>query len=353
MLDAFYDMAKKLESNISQIKSMKDFYHNILSHIDNLILICDKKGDIRYINEHPLKKYLKDKNCFNIFEDKRILNKIGNIQGKEHFIIETKIHLNSKDVWAIVNISKIDDDILLTISDITEIKELQKKYFTAQKLSTVGEMSAGLAHELKNMLLPLNLYLSDFDNIDEEDKRVIERILFKMNRMVKAFLNFSKPPEENKDKKVNLSRLLEEILFILSPHFESKNIRLTKKIEDNISLKIDPQAFELIAANLIMNAIQAMEGTNGRNEIGIELYRDNGMCIFKVKDQGKGIPEDIKEKIFTPFFTTKKEGTGLGLSTVYRIVYSNNGNIDFESSEKGTTFKVIFPCGEKDEDNNS
>lgn len=353
MLDAFYDMAKKLEKNIFQIKSMKDFYHNILSHIDNLILICDREGKIKYVNQHPFKKYLKDKNCFDIFKDDKILNKMKKIKKEKHLVLETKININNKDMWAIVNVSKINEDILLTISDITELKELQKKYLTAQKLSTVGEMSAGLAHELKNMLLPLNLYLSDLDTLDEEDKKIIERILFRMNRMIKAFLNFSKPPQDKKDKNVNLSNLLEEILFILSPHFEKKNIRLKKYIEDNLTLKIDPQAFELVVANLIMNAVQAMEDIKGRNTIEIELYREDGMCVFKVKDQGKGISDEIKEKIFTPFFTTKKEGTGLGLSTVYRIVYSNNGNIDFESSEKGTTFKVILPCGGQNEDNYS
>jgi len=348
VLNAFYNMSKELQSYISEIYELKRFYSEILFHIDSIVIVCNRNGKVLFSN-----KEIKEKNINQIFLNKedfvRINKKIERINS---CTCETKLKIMGKEIWALINVTRYEEKFIYTISDITEIKKLQEQYNTAQRLSAIGDIGASLAHELKNMLLPLNIYLEDIKNLDGEDIENTKNILKRMNKLIKSFLNFTKPPIESKGEPINISVLLEEILFILSPIFQKNMIVLNKHIEKDIYYTINQNAFEIIAINLIKNAIEA---SSKGSIICIILQKNrNENCIeFMVKDYGRGIPNEIRDKIFEPFVSTKKDGTGLGLSTVYRIVYENNGEIFVNTGNFGTTFTVKFYLEDRDEVINS
>jgi len=335
LLNASYQMSKELQQYIEEIDNIRRFYDEILTRIDNIVIVCQNDKILIFSN-----KDLNIKCVEEIFIDKNIYEKINEkLKEINSYTIETKIKLNNKEKWSIINITSYKDMKIFTISDISEIKKLQEQYNIAQRLSMVGNIGATLAHELKNMLLPLNLYLEDISSLDEEDKEIVKNILKKMNNLIKSFLNFTKPPLELSDTPINISSLMEEILFIMSPMFEKNKIKLNKYIEENIYYPINQNAFEIVVINVIKNAIEASEEGS---KIDITLKENNEFIELMVKDYGEGIPSEIKDKLFEPFFTTKENGTGLGLSTVYRIVYENNGEINVDSGEDGTTFIIRF-----------
>ncbi len=337
ILNALYKMSKELQVYIEEINNLKKFYSEILFQLENIVIVCDKDGNIVFNN-----KDLNVDKISKIFVEEKDLQNINETLKKENSkILETKLNIKDKNIWAIINAAVYKDRCIFTISDISEIKALQEQYNLAQRLSTVGDIGASLAHELKNMLLPLNLYLEDINSLDKEDIENTKSILKKMNKLIKSFLNFAKPPTEYTGEPVNVSELLNEILFIMTPAFQRKKIVLDKYIQKDLYLPINQTAFEILAINLIKNAVEA---SFERSKICIILRKDKkqNAVEFSVKDYGSGISPEVRNKIFEPFFSTKQEGTGLGLSTVYRIVYENNGDILVDTGKYGTTFTVRF-----------
>ncbi|EDP72980.1 ATP-binding protein, partial [Hydrogenivirga sp. 128-5-R1-1] len=337
ILNALYKMSKELQVYIEEINNLKKFYSEILFQLDNIVIVCGKNGNVVFNN-----KNLDIDNISKIFVEEKDFQNINKALKKEKSkIVEAKLNIKGRNIWAIVNAAVYKDRCIFTISDISEIKALQEQYNLAQRLSTVGDIGASLAHELKNMLLPLNLYIEDINSLDKEDIENTKSILKKMNKLIKSFLNFAKPPTEYTGEPVNVSELLNEILFIMTPAFQRKKIVLDKYVQKELYLPINQTAFEILAINLIKNAIEA---SFERSKICIILRKNKkqNAVEFSVKDYGSGISPEVRNKIFEPFFSTKQEGTGLGLSTVYRIVYENNGDIFVDTGKYGTTFTVRF-----------
>ena len=337
ILNALYKMSKELQVYIEEINNLKKFYSEILFQLDNIVIVCGKNGNVVFNN-----KNLDIDNISKIFVEEKDFQNINEALKKEKSkIVEAKLNIKGRNIWAIMNAAVYKDRCIFTISDISEIKALQEQYNLAQRLSTVGDIGASLAHELKNMLLPLNLYLEDINSLDKEDIENTKSILKKMNKLIKSFLNFAKPPTEYTGEPVNVSELLNEILFIMTPAFQRKKIVLDKYVQKELYLPINQTAFEILAINLIKNAIEA---SFERSKICIILRKNKkqNAVEFSVKDYGSGISPEVRNKIFEPFFSTKQEGTGLGLSTVYRIVYENNGDIFVDTGKYGTTFTVRF-----------
>jgi signal transduction histidine kinase len=220
----------------------------------------------------------------------------------------------------------------------------------AEKLSSVGQISAGLAHELKNPMTTLKMLFQAFreqPDMTKEDAEIINNEIEKIDSVLKNFLGFVKQ-KSTLFTDVNLNEMIERVLSLATYDIDNANIKVQKDMLENLPLvKADRALLEQVFLNLIINAVHAMPDGG---EIRISGKTDEYFTEVMIWDKGGGIPSDIQSKIFEPFFTTKKDGTGLGLSIAYNIIKSHGGKLFFNSNEgKGTVFTVRLPNEVNDE----
>ena len=239
---------------------------------------------------------------------------------------------------------------IIIFQDLTHIKEMEETMRRSEKLATIGQLAAGIAHEIRNPLASISgsiQLLKEEKGEGKNTQRLMEIILAessRLNRLITDFLLYAQPPKLNKQKVV-VGALVDNTLevFSRSPQW-TKNIKLSKSIEPNTAIAGDPQQLEQVLWNLFINAVDAMEG-KGMLEVKVNKNGRGDKVTLLVSDTGKGIaPKDIN-KIFDPFFTTKEGGSGLGLSIVHKIVEIHGGDISVENQpERGATFSLTFPA---------
>jgi signal transduction histidine kinase len=239
-------------------------------------------------------------------------------------------------------------------TDLTDIKKLEQEVIEAERLAAVGQTVAGLAHSIKNILMGLEggkyivsvgLQKDDKDMINQ-GWEMLERNFDKTTSLVKDFLSFSKGrlPEL---QMVNPNDLANEIVDLYRDTCSQSGIKLSADLPEKISkAPLDPDGIHTCLTNLVSNAIDACQmGEQKGTEVTIKVRDSRGILVFEVADNGSGIDYDIKQKIFTTFFTTKGGmGTGLGLLTTRKIVQEHGGKIKVDSKKgKGARFRMEFP----------
>lgn len=217
----------------------------------------------------------------------------------------------------------------------------------AERLSALGELSASMAHEIRNPLGSIKGAAEILrDAFSKDDARFeFVQILLKetdrLNHILQDFLDFarSKTPRFQES---DINEVMEFVLALTAREAEKVGVKVEKKLSPNVArINMDPDLMKQAFLNLVLNAIQAMP-TGG--VLTIECAAESGAAVVKVSDTGVGISAESRKRLFTPFFTTKKNGTGLGLAIVYRIIQNHNGMIDVESElGKGTTFIIRIP----------
>ena len=213
----------------------------------------------------------------------------------------------------------------------------------AEKLSSIGQISAGLAHELKIPMTTLKMLFQAFKeqpDMTREDAEVISDEIEKIDNVLTNFIGFVKQ-KGFKYTDVDLDALIDRILSLATFDIESSNIAVHKDMLDSLpAVKADRSLLEQVFLNLVINAVHAMPDGG---EIRISGKADEHFTEVMIWDKGGGIPHDIQSKIFDPFFTTKADGTGLGLSIAYNIINSHGGKLFFNSTSNGTVFTVRLP----------
>jgi len=231
-----------------------------------------------------------------------------------------------------------------TFQDLTDIIKMEEEIKRREKLAAIGELSASIAHELRN---PLASMKGSFEMLkenvlpEETKKRLMDIAISEMDRLnaiVTDFLIYCNPKPADM-KGFNLSAAANEVCDMLQNMTD--RVRIVKDIRDEVFIVADEQKIRQLLWNLTMNAVEAIAE---EGEVEISVHTDGNSVILKVSDNGAGIPEENIEKVFYPFFSTKRKGTGLGLSIAYRIVEEHRGNIKI-LSEKGrkTEFIVSLP----------
>jgi two-component system NtrC family sensor kinase len=222
-----------------------------------------------------------------------------------------------------------------------------------ERLSSLGELTAGVAHELRNPLAGIKIntqILSRKKDLPEMERKLLkstEEGIEKIQKIVDDMLHFAKPKAFHfKEEEIN--EVVEKSLAILQTKLKKGNIFPIFEAGQGLPrVRIDIHQIQQVLINLMLNSIQAMErgGT-----LTIRTFGENeGNVGLEVKDTGVGIPPSHLKKIFDPFFTTKSEGTGLGLSISLKILETHGATIDVHSKEgKGSTFTIHFPCRRKD-----
>jgi signal transduction histidine kinase len=240
------------------------------------------------------------------------------------------------------------------VDKLSERKELEEKLKKTEQLSVIGQLSSGIAHEIRN---PLNFLSLSIGHIKEriveenmEDKSDLIALLdnlikeiYRVNELIHNFLLLGKPITLNKEF-IPPRALISEALYILKDKVRKEiEIRVVGR-EDGYQMHCDREYTRICLINLLLNAVQAMDGTG---EVVIEYGREDGGTFVSVADTGAGIGPEEMEKIFEPYYSTKKSGFGLGLTITKRFVEEHGGKITAESGpERGTTMKITVPYHE-------
>jgi PAS domain S-box-containing protein len=240
-----------------------------------------------------------------------------------------------------------------TVKDITLRRDMERQLLQADKLASLGQLSAGVAHEINN---PLGLILGYAQLIMREvrpdsqvhtDLKIIEKHAVQCKRIVEDLLKFSRSTGTSKSP-VDLNELLREILSVVKGKFLVDRVQVDEHLDARLPrVTADGDKMKQVFMNLIMNARQAITPP-GRIVVTTVADPDRGAILASVADTGGGIPAEILDRIFDPFFTTKPTGlgTGLGLSVSYGIVKDHQGEIRVESEPgRGSTFTVLLPAG--------
>jgi hypothetical protein len=242
---------------------------------------------------------------------------------------------------------------LVILDDITEREELERKLVQADKLSSIGLLAAGVAHEVNTPLAVISTYaqmLAKQVAGDDQKSKLLDKIArqtFRASEIVNSLLNFSRT-SSTAFEDLDLNRLIRETLTLLEHQFQKAGIVVQTDMEDPIpQIRGNQGKLQQVFLNLFINARDAMD-SGGKLKITTRPD-EQGVCV-EVRDSGAGIPRENLARIFDPFFTTKasRKGTGLGLSVSYGIVEEHGGGIEVESDPgEGTVFRLDFPAVRK------
>jgi signal transduction histidine kinase len=240
---------------------------------------------------------------------------------------------------------QMEEKIRKTTADL---KKTEAQLIRSEKLAALGQLAAGIAHEIRNPLTSINILIQSMmqklpsENPRHEDFKVIEEEIHRINEIIDHFLQFAKPASPHL-KRAEVASMFEETLQLLRPQMEKLRISVEKDFQSLPLITIDNEQVKQVILNLLMNAIQAMPG-GGQLRLGGELSEDGQWIKLSIQDSGVGIPPEDMDKLFNPFFSTKKGGMGLGLSIAHRVIDQHHGKIEVESlPEKGTLFTVWLP----------
>ncbi|RMI25187.1 MAG: PAS domain S-box protein [Calditrichaeota bacterium] len=237
-----------------------------------------------------------------------------------------------------------------------ELEENQKKLLQLERLAAIGEMSARVAHEIRNPLVSIGGFarlierkLSDNPTLRQYAGIISEQVTH-LEYILNNMLNMANPPKPEQHL-VDIRQVIERALQVLNKTFEQHRIQVTSHFQDGCGPIIgDEMLLQQAFLNLLKNAVEALESREGNREIHIEIGAQDRHLEVRVSDNGPGMEESVLSKIFESFFTTKSRGTGLGLPIVHQVVQSHNGEIQVESAPgKGTRFYLRFPLAPEQE----
>ncbi|HLX44689.1 MAG TPA: ATP-binding protein [Bryobacteraceae bacterium] len=228
-----------------------------------------------------------------------------------------------------------------------ELQENFERMKRAERLYALGQLSAGLAHEIRNPLAGIEGSVTVLQSEPQSEERrrefleIIQKECRRLNRLLTNFLDFAKP-RPPQIQPADVAALLDSTISLAEHAVERKPIVLRKDLAAKIpAVECDVEQIKQVLLNLTMNAIQAMPDGG---EVVLSASEREGFLHIQVADQGSGIDPRDRDRIFDPFFTTRNEGTGLGLSVAHQIVGEHGGILSVEPREgRGSTFVVILP----------
>ncbi len=345
-------------------KESRPFCNNIGTILENIGCVCvlDQHWRLTYLNSHARKLLQSIENgeviagnIWDVFPNSSTtIRQMLDKSVSEQVPVRFEAHSSITNRWYFVSAFPSPEGLFLYFDDITELKENQDTLISEKKryeqelarldrLNLVGEMAAGIAHEVRNPMTVVRGYLQLLQNEEElaaYGKRFTIMIeeLDRANSIVSEFLALARnTPSDMTRQSIN------SILIALSPLIKAdatKNgIAVSMNLSDIPELNLDERKIRQLILNLTRNGLEAMRK---KGVLTIETYADVDEVVLAVKDQGEGIPPEVLEKLGTPFFTTKDQGTGLGLSVSYRIAEYHNAKIQIETGPAGTAFMVRF-----------
>ena len=346
------DLLVEKESAFDQLDL---FHRSIIESVDTGILAVDLNGNIKSFNRGAekitgfLRFKIIDKKIYDVFPLlASMVNKESQWKPESRFEVADSGKILGCSVSPLVDSNRKKIGNILIFQDLTVIKEMERQIEKNKQLAFVGEMAASLAHEIRNPLASISgpiQMLSEDLRLDETDRRLMQIILRGKNRLegfVKDFLLLARPKQSER-KDIDVKAIIDDVLESLrfNPEWH-EHIEINMDLCDQTGIYGNKAEIRQAIWNLILNAVQAMpEG----GILKIETRNDEKKYLeIRISDNGCGIEEKDQDRVFEPFYTTKENGTGLGMAIVNRIVESHMGKIRIKSkSGKGTDCIVLLP----------
>jgi PAS domain S-box-containing protein len=238
---------------------------------------------------------------------------------------------------------------LLIMRDVESVRRIGDEIEMSRRLSASGRLTRGVAHEVKNPINAIVLHLQLLQNKlaqQEPDTRrhvdIIDSEIRRLDRVIQTLVDFTRPRDLHLEE-MDLHRLLDDVVILAAPDAEQHGVTLERNMPDEpLPVRADADLMKQAFLNVVINGVQAMP--NG-GLLTISARRENDIIVAEVQDQGAGIPKELHDKVFELYFTTKKEGSGIGLAQTYQIMQWHYGSVDFESAETtGTIFRFQIPA---------
>ena len=353
-------MGSQISAREEEIKSLRDLNDLIVENITTGLVSCDLTNRVVQANA-AAKEILEKKGNLQGVELEVLIPGIDRLLGRGATSVTERFELDyrsprGEDLILGMSISQLRSGrghiagFVLIFQDLTKIKRLERAMRRSEKLAAVGQLAAGIAHEIRNPLASISgsiqLLSTTLSSLSPEDARLMQIMLKeidRLNRLISEFLDFVKP-EIKTDDSVDLNVMLREILDVVKLN---RNVRgdVTQTFASHSERKILGHADKLRQCflNIILNAYQAMENSP-EAKLHVEV-QDKGAksVLVKIRDTGQGMSEEVVNRLFEPFFTTKPSGTGLGLAMVHKILENHGAQIHVESRVGvGTEFTLEF-----------
>ncbi len=340
---------------------MRAFAYEMIATLPEGIIATDNQLKIRYINQVAADML----NIQTISSRGVSLNTVlpstivslCNSSRTSGALIEDEVEIKHVDgrtfPASVIATNVLSDDgtfvgLMLIVKDLTQLKKLQMEVQRKDKLAAIGNLAAGVAHEVRNPLSSIKGYATYFKSLFEKDSEnskaadVLISETDRLNRVITELLELSKPSDV-KLRKTALRPLLESTLRLIQHEAQSANVQVDLEINDEVTFAfLDPDRFTQVMVNIYVNSIQAMVDGGILN---LNVSADQNHITISISDTGPGLKKEIARKMFDPYFTTKTKGTGLGLSIAQKIVEAHHGTIRVDSREgKGTSVIISLPA---------
>ncbi len=336
---------------------LKEVFDKTLGAVEDAVLTVNSKGKITGINKafsHMSsfeEKILLNHSYFLMFESdpfdvKKVL-KEGSKVVNEKLVFDKNIQYSTYPLYDEKN--RISG-VISVLRDVTRLREFEKEREEAERLKFLGNLVANFAHEIRNPLNGLSIatqrLIKEFPSEDKEYMRLTtttKREIESLNKILDDFLILARPKFTEK-KEFNLSDLLQDTLNVISEQVKENDITLKQNIKKDVKLYGNSENYKRAVLNILLNAIEALVSVSDRQrELIIELTQHGKTMKMVISDNGIGMDKEEKESIFTPYFTTKKHGTGLGLYIAQKIIKDHQGRIEIKTTRnKGTTFIITL-----------
>lgn len=356
-------------------ETLPEFYANVIDSVGDGVIVLDCGGKVILMNPVAeelagVSRRISSGQSFSVLfkEDFQLLEmaEMGATSGMaitdhENIVLKrgNRITPLSVTVSPLLLADGVRAGTIILLRDLTNIRELEEAVRKSDRLSALGTLAAGLAHEIKNPLGGIRgaAQLLDMELAEDDELRDCTRVVLKevqrVNRIVEELLDLSAPRSLNLVG-VNLHKILAHIVFLQQQATEGKNIAFQRHLDPSIPpILADEGRIAQLFLNLVKNAVEAV-GDSGIIEISSRIVseysmtqkgeRRSRMIAIEVKDNGVGMSAEALENLFTPFYTTKEKGTGLGLAICQKIVAEHRGMIRVDSDDgRGTTFTIMLP----------
>ncbi len=340
-------LGEEVQNKDKSIKELKNINQLIVENIKSGLLTLDESNKVIQFNKEAL----------GLLENIKIGDTLHAILPEVYETLSSKAvsvyeftRNNGDKQYLEVLISKIEvqgelKGSIVLVQDVTNRKNQEERSKTQEKLAAVGQLAAGIAHEIRNPLASMSgsvqLLASSFENIDDEQKKLIAITLKetdRLNNLISEFLEFVRPNLPMEDS-VSVQKLLEECVELLKLNAHASQTQVVLRTEGLKVIKGNLDKLKQVILNILINSSQASS-----QKIDIHAFLKDNFIHIEIKDNGAGMKEDVRKKIFEPFYTTKPKGTGLGLAIVHKIIEAHQGTILVESDlGKGSTFKIQIP----------
>lgn len=346
---------------IKALRANEQKYKNIFERSKDAVFITDTDLRFRDINlaTSQLLEFEKEdlvgKSLFDLIEDKTVKTKIQDGLSQQGEVVDIELVLMDKSqekkhfvlTASTQHDTAGDSYVQAILHDITNLKRAERATLYAEKLASAGRLVRTLAHEVRNPLNNVQMAVEQLNtaSIPEDDKiflEIIQRNSKRIDNLIAELLDSYRPAEKS-FKVTNLRSVLEDTMVMAADRIRLKNIGLSVNYpSDPCIIQADESKLKIAFLNIVVNATEAI--SNGSGKVDIQLSEKTENYVVEISDNGCGIPSDILAKLFEPYFTSKRNGMGLGLASTLNIIQAHGGTIDVESEVNvGSKFIVSFP----------